>query len=57
MKGGMKMKLIETKKVKFFYSNDLNQAKFDVIYSKAVLIRDFKNKISSEIHSNIMKIY
>jgi len=49
------MKINETKKAKFFYSDELNQSKFDVIYEKSVLIRDFKNQISSEIHSKITK--
>lgn len=44
---------IETKKAKFFYSTELNQVKFNTINEKAYLIRDFKNKISFEIH----KIY
>lgn len=48
------MKSVELKKVKFFYSNELNQVKFDAIYEKAVLIRDFKNLVSSKIHSNIL---
>ena len=49
----MKLK-IETKKAKFFYSNELNQIKFNTINEKAILIRDFKNQISFEIHQNIL---
>lgn len=46
---------IEAKKAKFFYSTELNQVKFNAIYDKAILIKDFKNKISDEINSNILK--
>ena len=46
---------IEIKKAKFFYSQELNQKKFDAILNKAVKIRDFKNKISNEIYKNLLK--
>jgi len=45
----------EIKKAKFFYSADLNQQKFDVILNKAKEIREFKNKISNEIHGSILQ--
>ena len=48
------MKIRESKKAKFFFSQELNQAKFDVIYDKSVLIRDFKNTISLDLHKNIL---
>lgn len=42
------------KKAKFFYSNELNQNKFNTIQDKAIKIRDLKNHISNEIHDNIL---
>ena len=48
------MKSIEIKKAKFFFSTELNQAKFDVIHDKATKIKDFKNQISEQIHENIL---
>ena len=44
----------EIKKAKFFYSVELNQKKFNIIEEKAIKIRDFKNKISNEIHSDLL---
>jgi len=48
------MKIKESKKAKFFHSDELNQQKFDVIYDKAELIRDFKNQISSKIYADLI---
>jgi len=44
----------EIKKAKFFYSNELNQSKFNIIEEKAIKINDFKNKISNEIYNNLL---
>lgn len=40
---------------KFFYPKNLNKIKTEEIYLKALDIQTFKNNISKEIHSNILK--
>jgi transposase len=38
-----------------FYSKDLNSGKFESFLQKAISIRDFKNALSAEISSNLLK--
>ena len=53
----MKTKSVETKQAKFFFSQELNQKKFETIKNKAVLIRDFKNKLSADFHKNLFNYW
>jgi len=39
---------------KFFYPNQLNNQKEQELYQKAIDIRNYKNYISKEIHSDIL---
>ncbi len=46
---------MKVKKSYSFYCKDLNQDKYNLLLNKALQIRDFKNKISVEVSSNIVK--
>jgi IS605 OrfB family transposase len=40
-----------------FYSNDLNKVKYDLLYDKALKIRDYKNEISEFVCKNPIKFF
>jgi len=40
-----------------FYSNNLNKVKYDLLYNKALKIRDFKNEISLSVCENPIKFF
>ncbi len=40
-----------------FYSDNLNIGKYDLLYKKAVQLRDFKNSISTEVCSNPINFF
>lgn len=40
-----------------FYSNDLNKVKYDLLYNKALTIREFKNNISKTVITNPSKFF
>lgn len=39
---------------KFFFSDNLNSKKYELLYEKAKTIRQFKNKISDEVNPNLI---
>lgn len=44
---------MKIKKSYSFYCKDLNKEKYDLLYSKAVKLRDFRNQISQEVCGDI----
>lgn len=47
--------IVDSKYTKIFVSNDLTRQKYDELYDFAVSLRDFKNLISKEVCSDLMK--
>jgi hypothetical protein len=44
-----------TRKSYSFYCKELNKEKYNLLYSKAVELKDFRNKISNEVCTNITR--
>jgi hypothetical protein len=40
-----------------FYCDDLNSFKYTLLYDKAIILRDFRNKISLEVCSSPIKFF
>lgn len=46
--------IVESKYTKTFVSNSLTLLKYNELYNNAVHLRDYKNKISNEVNSNLL---
>jgi IS605 OrfB family transposase len=49
--------MLKVNKSYSFYSNNLNKVKYDLLYNKALVLREFKNNISKTVITNPSKFF